>query len=105
MPDDQRITVTRPTDSAWQLAPISVRASKTVAAAGATGHTGSMDTEATQQERVQMVLERVREVWPDEAAEEWMHGCDDVLEGARPVDLARLGRTGEVLVAREVARV
>ncbi|MFF0944151.1 antitoxin Xre/MbcA/ParS toxin-binding domain-containing protein [Kocuria sp. CPCC 205300] len=51
-----------------------------------------------------MVLARSREVWPNEAAEEWMHGSNDVLEGARPIDLVRLGRTDEVLATLEVAR-
>ncbi|MUN62881.1 hypothetical protein GMA12_06955 [Kocuria sediminis] len=62
-----------------------------------------MDTEANQ-ERVQMVLARVRKVWPHEVAEEWLHGYNDVLEGARPIDLVRRGRTDEVLAALEVAR-
>jgi hypothetical protein len=69
-----------------------------------TGHTGSMDTEATERERVQVVLARVREVWPNGAVEEWIHGSKDVLDGARPIDLVRLGRTDEVLAALEVAR-
>lgn len=77
---------------------------KTVAVDSATGHTGSMDTEASKQERVQVVLVRVREVWPNETAEEWMHGSNGVLDGARPIDLVRYGRTDEVLAALEVAR-
>jgi uncharacterized protein (DUF2384 family) len=63
-----------------------------------------MDTEAAKQERVRTVLARAREVWPNEAAEEWMHGSNDVLEGARPIDLVRRGRTDEVLAALEVER-
>lgn len=76
----------------------------TVAAAVATGHTGSMDTEATKQERVQMVRARARQIWPDDTAEEWLHGYNDVLDGARPIDLVRRGRTDEVLAALEVER-
>ncbi|MFI7496780.1 antitoxin Xre/MbcA/ParS toxin-binding domain-containing protein [Kocuria sp. M4R2S49] len=63
-----------------------------------------MDTEASKQERVQVVLVRVREVWPNEAAEEWMHGSNGALDGARPIDLVRLGRIHEGLAALEVAR-
>ena len=76
----------------------------TVAAAVPTGHTGSMDAEAAKQERVQMVLARARQIWPNETAEEWMHGSNDVLDGARLIDLVRLCRTDEVLAALEVAR-
>jgi hypothetical protein len=92
----------RPTDSVRRLVPTSCRGSKTVAGAVVTGHTGPMDTEATNQERVHVVLARVREIWPNETAEEWMHGSNDVLDGARPIDLVRLGRTDEVLAALEV---
>ncbi|MEX5255069.1 antitoxin Xre/MbcA/ParS toxin-binding domain-containing protein [Kocuria arenosa] len=63
-----------------------------------------MDTEAAKQERVQMVLALARQIWPNDTAEEWMHGSNDVLEGARPIDLVRRGRTDEVLVALEVER-
>ncbi|WP_143469986.1 antitoxin Xre/MbcA/ParS toxin-binding domain-containing protein [Kocuria sp. WRN011] len=63
-----------------------------------------MDTEAIKQERVQVVLARAREIWPNETAEEWMHGSNNVLEGARPIDLVRRGRTDEVLAALEVER-
>jgi hypothetical protein len=63
-----------------------------------------MDTEAVKQELVQAVLARVREVWPNEAAGEWMHGSNDVLDGARLIDLVRLCRTDEVLAVLEVAR-
>lgn len=94
----------RPADSDWRLAPTSCWGLNTVAAAVATGHTSSMDTEAAKQERVQMVLARPREVWPKEAAEEWLHGSNDVLEGARLIDLVRRGRTDEVLAALEVER-
>jgi uncharacterized protein (DUF2384 family) len=63
-----------------------------------------MDAEAAKQERVQIVLARAREVSPNEAAEEWLHGSNDVLEGARPIDLVRRGRADEVLAALEVER-
>ncbi|MFI7744622.1 antitoxin Xre/MbcA/ParS toxin-binding domain-containing protein [Kocuria rhizosphaericola] len=63
-----------------------------------------MDTEAAKQEREQMLLARARKVWPNEATEEWMHGSNDVLEGARPIDLVRRGQTDEVLTALEVER-
>ena len=56
------------------------------------------------QERVQHMLARVRKVWPNEAAEEWRHGSNEVLEGARLIDMVRLGRTDEVLAALEVER-
>jgi hypothetical protein len=63
-----------------------------------------MDTGAIKQERVQHMLARVRKVWPNEAAEEWRHGSNEVLEGARLIDMVRLGRTAAVLAALEVAR-
>lgn len=63
-----------------------------------------MDTEAIKQKQVPVVLARAREIWPNEAVEEWMHGSNDVLEGARPIDLVRLARTDEMLVALELAR-
>ncbi|MGQ1798037.1 antitoxin Xre/MbcA/ParS toxin-binding domain-containing protein [Kocuria oceani] len=63
-----------------------------------------MDTEATKQERVQMVRARARQIWPNDTAEEWLHGSNDVLDGARPIDLVRRGRTDEVLAALEVER-
>jgi uncharacterized protein (DUF2384 family) len=96
--------VARPADSDWRLAPTSCWGLDAVAAAVATGHTGFMDTEAAKQKRVQMVLALARQIWPDEAAEEWLHGSNEVLEGARPIDLVRRGRTDEVLAALEVAR-
>lgn len=58
--------------------------------------TGGMDTEAFRDEQLQAVLARVCEVWPGRSAEERMYGSDDYLEGARPVDLVRLGRADEV---------
>ena len=76
----------------------------TVAAAVPTGHTGSMETEANKQERVQKVLALARQIWPHETAEKWMHGSNDVLEGARLIDLVRRGRTDEALAALEVER-
>lgn len=51
-----------------------------------------------------MVLARARQIWPNDTAEEWLHGSNDVLEGARPIDLVRRGRTDEVLAALEVER-
>ena len=50
------------------------------------------------------MLARVRKVWPNEAAEEWRHGSNEVLEGARLIDMVRLGRTDAVLAALVVAR-
>ncbi|MEX5298214.1 hypothetical protein RCG67_05490 [Kocuria sp. CPCC 205292] len=63
-----------------------------------------MDTEAAKQKRVQRVLARAREGRPNEVVEEWLHGSNDVLKGARPIDLARRGQTDEVLAALEVER-
>lgn len=91
-------------DSAWRLAPTSCWGLDAVAAAVATGHTGFMDTEAAKQERVQMVLALARQIWPNDTAEEWMHGSNNVLEGAQPIALVRRGTTDEVLAALEVER-
>jgi hypothetical protein len=63
-----------------------------------------MDTEAVKQQQVPVVLARARDIWPNEAVEEWVHGSNDVLDGARLIDLVRLAKTDEMLVALELAR-
>lgn len=94
----------RPADAVWRLVPTSCRVPDTVAAAVATGHTCSMDSEADKQERVRMVRARARQIWPNETAEEWLHGFNDVLEGVRTIDLVRRARADELLAALEVER-
>ncbi|RYB89315.1 DUF2384 domain-containing protein [Nocardioides glacieisoli] len=45
------------------------------------------------------VLARARELWAEPSASEWLRGTSSHLNGARPIDLVRLGRAAEVLGA------